>query len=408
MSAAAKQRTASIVLSASRASAPSASSVARDPRPQVVPHLAAERGVQQVFGVARLAAILGDEPELVLDQREEPVVAERHRQRRRLVERGLSLRRGRRPFAWPRRGRGAAGRPRPGAHRLGSLRSPARGAWTQRRRRRWRARCRRGSSPLRRTARPLPDALARAISASSPAAASARSPVAARGSRDQASVNPPVDGSPTARAQSAPCSNAGVCGCELAPVRREVTDLGVVPGEEEPALERFGHAPELVERLCSTRFVVGDVVRHRHHLPAVRDGPIVADRATELDAARQAGAARLGIEEQLPEAERVQRARRRPNRRRPPRPSPTPRAPGPASSRSRRRTARHARRPRAHALGRRSALRRGRSERARTTGRPSPRCPRNSQNKVSATVNRSISSAASALLPHSNAVSRLS
>ena len=61
----------------------------RDPRLQVVPRLTVQRRVQQVFGSSRLAACLGDERALVLDQRDQPVVVVRHDEGGGLVERGL-------------------------------------------------------------------------------------------------------------------------------------------------------------------------------------------------------------------------------------------------------------------------------------------------------------------------------
>ena len=126
-SAAAKQRTASLVLSASSASVPSASSVAAIPGRRSCRAWRRERSVQQVFGFARLAAIVGDERALVLDQREQPIVADRCHERRRLVERGLravevaadALRRAERAEQLADH--------RPAARRLASPRSAARG-----------------------------------------------------------------------------------------------------------------------------------------------------------------------------------------------------------------------------------------------------------------------------------------
>ena len=104
----------------------------------------------------------------------------------------------------------------------------------------------------------------------------------------------------------------GLRGCEFSAMGCEVADRSVVPGEKELAPELLGDASQFFERLRRACPVVLDVIRDRHHLPAVGDGPLIIDRPTELDAARQTDASGDGVEERLPEAERVQRARRRP------------------------------------------------------------------------------------------------
>ena len=253
-SAAAKQRTASVVLSASNASAPSASSVAAIPGPQVVPHLARERGVQQVFGRVASPRGAGDECALVLRSaraasrcRAAPLRVPSPRRAA-----ACAPRRDRRRSAGPRR---APGGTAPATIGGASLRErvdrPARRTRTRLRRRRSRGDVGEDRPPHPGTASPLPAAFARAINASSPAAASCEiAGSAARASSDHASANPPVEGSPTS---SAACSRpvegcAGVC--EVAAMHREVADLERYQARKNSLSSARAIRSQLVERVA--------------------------------------------------------------------------------------------------------------------------------------------------------------
>ena len=218
----------------------------RDARLQVVPRLTVQRRVQQVFGSSRLAARLGDERALVLDQaRRSQSLLYGADERGGLVERGL-------------RGVEVAGHPLRRAEHPEELRRP------QRARRRSRVISISGSTNSRAvaaspvasamsarsataspSANPPPSALARAINASRPAAAPARSPVSARAPRSNASVKPPVDGSPTRRQLSSRPGELRPGDGVVAAMHREVADHEAIPGEEELALELLADRPEL-------------------------------------------------------------------------------------------------------------------------------------------------------------------
>ena len=214
-------------------------------------HLAAERRVQQVFGVACLATLVGDESELVLDQRDEPVVAERCHQPRRVLERG------------PRADEIAVHALR-GTKRAEQLADPDRRPVVANRVDHRREESGRGGN-VARGERDVGETR-HGFGNCEAAARRARSgnqrfePGCGFGSvaRGRPRVEGPCLGEPPGRRvadDTRPMRSLierDVRGCVVAPVRSEVSDLGVVAGEEEPALETLGNAPELGERVGCT------------------------------------------------------------------------------------------------------------------------------------------------------------